>query len=111
MIAKEGLPPLRRRSPPPRHVLGNASLSDVDPELEELAVNPRRSPQRIGNAHLADQLPYLRRDGGASRPATRLPAPVRPKACAMPTHYGLGPDDGERVASLRKQPADATKHQ
>src|SRR5215204_3700934 len=29
----------------------------------------------------------------------------------MPAHYGLRPDDGERVASLRKQPADPTKYQ
>jgi hypothetical protein len=34
MIAKEGLPALRRRSPPPRHVLCNRSLSNVDAELE-----------------------------------------------------------------------------
>ena len=27
----------------------------------------------------------------------------------MPAHYGLRPDDGERVASLWKQPADPTK--
>jgi len=29
----------------------------------------------------------------------------------MPAHYGLRPDDGERVACARKQPADPTKHQ
>src|SRR5215204_7353078 len=48
---------------------------------------------------------------GTSRPAPRLPAPVRSKARTMPAHYGLRPDDGERVARVRKQPADPTKQQ
>jgi hypothetical protein len=43
------------------HVLGHAGLSDIDADLEEFSMDPRRSPQRIGNAHLADKLAYLRR--------------------------------------------------
>jgi hypothetical protein len=31
-------------------------LPNIDTELEQFAVNPRRSPQSIGNAHLPDQL-------------------------------------------------------
>jgi len=34
-------------------------MYDIDPELEELSMDPRRSPQRIGNADLADQPAYL----------------------------------------------------
>src|SRR5215216_8163047 len=45
------------------------------------------------------------------RPASRLPAPVRSKACAMPAHSGLRPDDGERVACARKQPANPSKQE
>ena len=37
----------------------HAALPNVDAELEQLTINPRRSPQRIGNAHLADQLADL----------------------------------------------------
>jgi len=47
------------RSPPPRYVLGNAGLPDINTELEQSAVDPRRSPQRIGNAHFSDQLTDL----------------------------------------------------
>ena len=111
MITKKGLPSLRRRSAPPRHVLGHAGLPNIDPELEQFAMDPRRSPQRIGNAHLADQLADFRWHGGTTRPATRLPAPVRSKARAMPAHNGLRPDDGECVAGVRKQPADPAKSQ
>ena len=41
MISKEGLPALRRRPPSPRHVLCDRGLSDINAELEQLAVYPR----------------------------------------------------------------------
>ena len=31
--------------------LGHARLPDIDAEFEQLAIDPRRSPQRIGKAH------------------------------------------------------------
>src|ERR1700737_5626631 len=61
MVMKKRLPALRRWFSSLDHIFGNARLSDTDPELEHLSVDPRGSPQRIGNAHLADKLPYLRR--------------------------------------------------
>src|SRR5277367_3223866 len=56
MIAKERPPALGWRVSSLGHVLGHAGLSDNDAELEEFSLDPRRSPQRIGNAHLADNL-------------------------------------------------------
>ena len=67
MITKKRLPALRRRSPRPRHVLGYAGLAYIDPELEQFTVDPRGSPQRVRNAHFADQLAEFRRYGGADR--------------------------------------------
>ena len=55
MVTKERLPTLRRRGPPPRHILGHTGLADLDAQLEQLAMDPRRSLQRVGDAHLADQ--------------------------------------------------------
>jgi hypothetical protein len=55
MVTKERPPTLRRRGPPPRHILGDAGLADLDAKLEQLTMDSRRSPQRIGHAHLADQ--------------------------------------------------------
>src|SRR5580693_4586175 len=56
MIAKERPPALGWRVSSLGHVLGDARLSDIDAELEEFSMDPRRSPQRIGNAHLAVSL-------------------------------------------------------
>ena len=44
MIAEESLPSLRRPSPPPRHVLGDSRLSDLELELQQFAVDARRAP-------------------------------------------------------------------
>jgi hypothetical protein len=62
MMAKEGFPALRWWPPFPSHVFCNGSLADVDPELEQFAVNPWRSPQRVGNAHLANKVANVRGD-------------------------------------------------
>ena len=42
------------------HVLGDARLGDLKPELEQLAVNPWRAPKRIFDAHPPDQYAQLR---------------------------------------------------
>ena len=76
VIAKECPPALRRRVSSPDHVLGHAGLSDIDAELEEFSMDPRRSPQRIGNAHLANKLAYLKRNCWPATPRFRFPAPI-----------------------------------
>src|SRR6516164_2492471 len=55
MIAKESLPALRRWPPSLCHVFCHGRLEDIDAKLEQLAVNPWRSPQRVSNAHLANE--------------------------------------------------------
>src|SRR3981081_91042 len=89
VIAEERLPTLRRRVSSPDHVLGHAGLSDIDAELEQLSMDPRRSPQRIGNTHLADKLAYLRRYGWSATTAPRLPAPVRSEPGMVPFYDSL----------------------
>src|SRR4030081_1694241 len=89
VIAEERPPSLRRRVSSPDHVFGHARLSDIDAELEQLSMDPRRSPQRIGNAHLADKLAYLRRYGWSATAAPRLPAPVRSEPGTVPFYDGL----------------------
>src|ERR1700723_403727 len=58
------------------HVLGLAGLSDIDAKLEEFSMDPRRSPQRIGNARLADKLAYLQRNCWPATPRFRFPSPI-----------------------------------
>src|SRR6266436_199753 len=89
MIAQERLPTLRRGFSSFEHIFGHARLSDIDAELEQLSMDPRRSPQRIGNAHLADKLAYLRRYGWSATAAPRLPAPVRSEPGTVPFYDSL----------------------
>ena len=56
MVAQKRLPSLGRRSPIPRHILGNGRLADIDAKLEQFAMDPRRTPERVGKADFADQL-------------------------------------------------------
>src|SRR4051812_6787397 len=84
MIEKERSPAFRRRSPSPRHILGNRSLTDIDAELEKFSMNAGSAPERISEAHLADQPPDFARH---LRPATSpsgLPSPESPKTGAVP---------------------------
>src|ERR1700726_851237 len=76
VVAEECPPALGRRVSSPDHVLGHAGLSDIDAELEEFSMDPRRSPQRIGDAHLADKLAYLQRNCWLATPRFRFPAPI-----------------------------------
>ena len=58
------------------------------PILTSSPCGSRRSPQRIGNAHLADKLAYLRRYSWSATTAPRLP-PVRYEPGAVPFNHGL----------------------
>jgi hypothetical protein len=78
LVAQKRLPTLRRRTSPARHILGNAGLPDIDPELEQFAVDTRiallwflltlfasplksKSRLEVENAALRYQLIVLRR--------------------------------------------------
>ena len=94
MISKEGLPALRRRPSSPGHVFCNRGLADVDPEFEQLAVNPRRSPQWVLTTHGANQRAHLFRHGRPPRlTVADLPGPEQTKAFLAPADDGRGLDD------------------
>jgi hypothetical protein len=59
MITQEGSPSLAGWPPSPNHVLGNARLRDLKPELEQFAVDTWRTPKRIFDAHPPDQSAQL----------------------------------------------------
>src|ERR1700737_1073199 len=87
MVTKERPPSLRGRNPPPHHIFGHAGLADIDAKLEKLAMDPRGSPQRIGDAHLADKLAYFYRHGRSSAAVLRFPSPIRSKSRTVPTPF------------------------
>ena len=98
VIAKEGLPVLGRRATSAMgHVFRDGSLSEGDPELEQLAVNPGSAPQRIGATHLADQIDGVRgdrRSADSARPAS--PPPEEAETCSLPSDDGVRLEDPER---------------
>ena len=59
VIAQEAAPGRGRRTSPSHHVLRDGRLADLDAELEQLAVDPGRTPQRVGAAHLPNQITNL----------------------------------------------------
>jgi len=98
VIAEECLPVLGRGATSPRdHVSGDRSLSNGDTELEQLAVNPGRAPQRIRVAHLPDQGDDLWGDGfpaGWARAA--FPSPEEAETCPVPLDDGVRLEDPKR---------------
>src|SRR6267143_1319786 len=111
LIAKERPQALGWRVSSLGHVLGYAGLSDINAELEEFSMDPRRSPQRIGNAHLADKLAYLRRYSWSATTAPRLPPPVRSEPGAVPFNHGLRLHDRQGAEHLRSQTIQAREYQ
>src|SRR5450432_2546593 len=112
MVTQKGVPSLAGRPPSFNHVLDDARLRDIKPELEQFAVDTWHTPKRIFDAHPPDQYlqPYLNLRAPSQR--ARLPTPVAAKAGPMPTHQRLGSDDCENLQDrwkpaiqLDKEPA------
>ena len=69
LVAKEAAPGRGGDLGSPRHVSSDGGLADPDTELEQFAVDPGRTPEGIGDAHLSDQTANLRGCLGPSRTA------------------------------------------
>src|SRR5687767_12188622 len=102
MVTQKGAPSLAWRPASLDHVLGDARLRDLKAELEQFAVNARRSPKRVLDAHPTDQRTEVRLDLRPPSQGARLPSPIAAKAHPMPTHEGLGPNDRENIQDRRK---------
>src|ERR1700738_5512953 len=111
MIADKGLPALGRRVASPDHILGCARLTDIDTELEELSMDPRRSPQWVYDAHLSDQPAYFQRHRWSTATRSRLPAPVRSESGAVPADNGVRLHNRQRIARGRKQSMQTNEYQ
>src|SRR6516162_494228 len=97
MVAQEGAPALRGRVTSLRHVLGDRRLSDLEAELEQLAMNMRRTPEPVFDTHAPNQRPQTGIDLRSAAQGAGFPAPVAAKTPTMPAHNGLGPDDRDGV--------------
>jgi hypothetical protein len=60
-----------KRTSPSDHILSDRGLADLDAQLEQTIMDPRRIPERVGAAHLPNQitnLPMHRRPPGSRTP-------------------------------------------
>ena len=90
VVMQEGAPSLAGWPPSFDHVLGDARLRDLKPELEQFAVDARRAPKWVLDAHPPDQLAQLRFNLRSPSQWARLPTPVAAKSGFMPTHEVSG---------------------
>ena len=68
VVLQECSPRLRRRPPRADHVLRHRRLRDRQAELQQLAVDPRRTPERIRAAHLPNQISQVPPNCGPTVP-------------------------------------------
>src|SRR5216683_2121377 len=109
VVTQEGSPSLAGWPPSFDHVLGDARLRDLKPELEQFAVDAWRSPKRVLDIHPPDQHTQIGLDLWPPSPSARLPTPVAAKARPVPTHKGLGPDNCENLQDCWKPAIELDK--
>src|SRR6476660_7858044 len=104
LVAEKSLPPLRWRTSPSQHVFRNRRLSDIKAELEQLAVNPRRSPKRIFLAHTAHEISGFLINPGSAAWIVRLSAPPGAKTHPVPANDCLRTHDRRGLADIGETP-------
>ena len=95
---------LGRRGSAARAARASTQLSDA--ELQQLSVDSRRPPKRIGLRHGADQLADVVRYGRSAGAPPTLPRPNEPKELPVPTDDGFRFDDDNSVSPFRPNPRE-----
>jgi hypothetical protein len=111
MIAQKGLPALRRWLPSPRHVFCHGGLPDIDAKLEQFAVDPRCSPKRVRDAHIANEAANARRCRRPTTARSGFPAPISSEPSAVPADHRLRLENRQCVQYSRSHAIESRKHQ
>src|SRR6266850_5881583 len=90
----------------PDHVFGDRGLRHLDSNLQQFPVNARRSPARVGEAHLPNQIPNFQRHRRATFATPTLPSPIEAKPLAMPGDNGLQFDNEQCRSPVVPQPRE-----
>ena len=77
MVFQKCFPGLRGWSTRANHILGHSGFTNVDAKLEEFAMNVRRTPARIGQAHLSNEIANFAGFRRSSLACPALPSPVQ----------------------------------
>jgi hypothetical protein len=83
---------------PLRHEPRHSALSDVEAELQKLAVDPWSAPERVGGGHSGNQSLDLGPDGRTTygRPSREVSS-VLAEASALPSQDGVGRHNDESL--------------
>ena len=103
MIQQERAPSLRRRLAPPRQVPRHRGFTNVESELQQLAVDARRTPGRVFVSHLPDEASDRDVDARPTTLVAALPCSVELESLAMPRDDGLGLHDDQGVLPASPQ--------
>ena len=95
---------------PRHHVDRDRGLSDLDAELEQLAMDLGGAPKRVRQTHSSDQVAYLFADPRSATERTGLPSPVGEETHSMPTDDRVGPDNGYGVKDARVATIEPDEH-
>ena len=109
MQGVKGLPALRRWLPSPRHVFCHGGLPDIDAKLEQFAVDPRCSPKRVRDAHIAYELTNIRRYLWPATTWSGFPAPIGSQASAVPADHCLWLENLQGVQYSRSHTIERSK--
>ena len=105
VVVQKGFPGLRRRVSMAEHILGDRCLRYLDPELEQFAVNSRRSPKWIGSRHLPNEFPDIWGNRGSPLShSTASPGPIQPEALSVPTDDGVGLHQYQAAGPILPEP-------
>ena len=90
-----------------RHQVGNRSFGYLDSQLEQLAMNPWCSPERVSVHHLKNKVTDF---GADRRPAgtftSGLEPPEQLETLSVPADYSVRFDDGKVVSPIRENPGE-----
>jgi hypothetical protein len=104
VVSKECLPALRRRRPTPHHVFGDRRLGNLEPQHQELAMDPGRAPLRVFLADPLDEISQATIDLRAPCPLSGFSAPESFPARAMPSKDGLRLNHLRHAEQVRPEP-------
>src|SRR3974390_2649579 len=90
----------------PRFVFGCSHA-----KLQPLAMDPRRSPERVGKADVTDQFADVRRQLRTAARRSRPPSPVKAKTRAVPADYSFWLNNRQGAQHVRRQTIQSGEYQ
>src|ERR1700687_1716094 len=96
LVFQESAPGLRRWFSMSHYVFRDSRLRHLNTKFQQLPMNARGTPARIGQTHFSNEVSNLAGDCRTAFVRTTLPSPVESRTFAMPSNDGFRFDDENR---------------